>query len=73
MAYNLFDHVDSNFSAIICFHLWQGTSIYLGIDTWFFEKVPYFDFYEKMDGLIFMLSFSFVVQKLSGSSTNALL
>ena len=34
VSYNLFDHVDSNFRTIICFHIgWQGTSVYLSNDT----------------------------------------
>ena len=34
VLYNLFDHVDSNFRTIICFHIgWQGTSVYLSNDT----------------------------------------
>ena len=34
VSYNLFDHVDSNFRTIICFHIgWQGTEVYLSNDT----------------------------------------
>ena len=34
VSYNLFDHVDSNFRTIICFHIgWQGPKVYLSNDT----------------------------------------